>query len=252
MSAPAAPVLIPPRGGVDIGDYTLRDFAAKWMSQQCDLAQLGYHRAANDRLVGDGDGRDRVVFMGDSITEFWAAIAELGGEGWRALNRGIAGQSSTQMLLRFGDDAVDLAPRLIILLCGTNDLRSYAGAPGMIVDVALGHIRRSVTAMADIAQARGIALALATLPPVGRQLETYRDPAGILEANGWLREFADTRRLRLIDYHAALLDQEGFLPPELSDDGVHPNAAGYARMRIALQPTLDAHGYRATGDEHQG
>ena len=93
-------LLIPPRDGIDIGDYTLRDFAAKWLMQQCDLAEVSVYREANRALLAGEDRRQRVVFMGDSITEFWTDLAELQTESVAIVNRGIRGQNSSQMLLR--------------------------------------------------------------------------------------------------------------------------------------------------------
>ena len=235
-------VLIPPRDGIDIGDYSLRDFAAKWMWQQADLAQLGRYRAANAALVARADPRARVVLMGDSITEFWTDADALAGPGWYAVNRGIAGQNAAQMLLRFQADAIDLAPRAVVLLCGTNDLRSYAGPPAALAEAALARIAPAMTSMADIATARGVAIALCTLPPVGRQPDTYRDPAAIVGVNRWIADFARARGVPLVDYHAALADAAGRLPAALSDDGVHPNPAGYARMMTQLSAVLAALG----------
>lgn len=244
MAPSIDPILVPPRGGIDIGDYSLRDFAAKWLVQQADLAEIGRYRDANTVLVGDGDARKRVVLLGDSITEFWTEAASFSGPGWRTVNRGIAGQNSTQMLLRFEDDVVALGPRLAVLLCGTNDLRSYAGPPPAIADSARERIVRNVTAMADIAQARGFALALGTVPPVGNQPGVWRDPAAISQVNAWIAGFARSRSLALVDYCRALADADGRLPATLSEDGVHPNEDGYARMTAALLPVLADHGFR--------
>jgi lysophospholipase L1-like esterase len=243
MASPVDPILTPPRGGVDIGDYSLRDFAAKWLVQQADLAETDRYRAANAALLAEGDCRQRVVLIGDSITEFWTAAEGFGGATWRTVNRGIAGQNSTQMLLRFGDDVAALDPALAVLLCGTNDLRCYAGPPTAIAASALDRVRRNVTSMADIAKGRGIALVLATLPPTGRQPDTFRDPAAIVAVNNWIGDFARARALGFIDYHGALRGADGYLPPALSADGVHPNAAGYARMSAALLPVLTDQGF---------
>jgi len=114
----------------------------------------------------------------------------------------------------------------------------------------LSRIRRNVTAMADIAQARGIALVLCAIPPVGRDADRVaRDPAGIRRANDWLRSFARARGLRFVDYPAALADAGGSLREDLSADGVHPNEAGYARMLplldSALSPAPSHHAQRA-------
>jgi acyl-CoA thioesterase I len=232
------PVLIPPRGGGDVGDYSLRDFAAKWLVQQADLAEIARYRSANAAVLNDSDPRDRVVLIGDSITEFWDDASALAGPTWRTVNRGIAGQNSTQMLLRFEADVVDLAPRLAVLLCGTNDLRSYAGSPALIADSAGDRIRRNVTAMADIASGRGFQLALCTVPPVGRQPDVYRDAGAIRSINSWIVDFAGQRGLRVADYYSALADNDGSLSLTLSDDGVHPNKLGYARMIDVLRPLL--------------
>jgi lysophospholipase L1-like esterase len=228
-------LLIPPRDGVDIGDYTLRDFAAKWLMQQCDLAEVSVYREANRALLAGEDRRQRVVFMGDSITEFWTDLTELQTESVAIVNRGIRGQNSSQMLLRFEDDAIALRPACIVLLCGTNDLRSYVGDAGSVAESAKQRIVRNVTAMADIAQARRIALCLGALPPVNPVHPVHRDSSTIVSINSWLAGFAATRRLDFIDYHRALVDAAGHLDAAFSEDGLHPNAAGYVRMRSELQ-----------------
>jgi acyl-CoA thioesterase-1 len=228
-------LLIPPRDGVDIGDYTLRDFAAKWLMQQCDLAEVSVYREANRALLAGEDRRQRVVFMGDSITEFWMDLAELQTESVAIVNRGIRGQNSSQMLLRFEDDAIALRPACIVLLCGTNDLRSYVGDAGSVAESARHRIVRNVTAMADIAQARRIALCLGALPPVNPAHAVHRDSSTIVSINGWLADFAATRQLDFLDYHRALVNAAGHLDAAFSEDGLHPNAAGYVRMRSELQ-----------------
>lgn len=228
-------MLIPPRDGVDIGDYTLRDFAAKWLMQQCDLAETSVYREANRTLLSSADRRQRLLFIGDSITEFWTDLAELQTESVAILNRGIRGQNSSQLLLRFEDDAVALHPACIVLLCGTNDLRSYVGNAGSVAESAKQRIVRNVTAMADIAQARRIALCLAALPPVNPSHPVHRDPSAIVAINAWLADFAAARQLDFIDYHRVLVNVAGHLDADCSEDGLHPNAAGYVRMRSELQ-----------------
>lgn len=228
-------MLIPPRDGVDIGDYTLRDFAAKWLMQQCDLAEISVYRQANRTLLASGERRQRIVFIGDSITEFWTDLAGLQTESVAIVNRGIRGQNSSQLLLRFEDDAVALRPACIVLLCGTNDLRSYVGDAGSVADSAKQRIIRNVTAMADIAQARRITLCLGAIPPVNPAHPVHRDLSAIVAINAWLAGFAAARQLDFIDYHRALVDVAGHLDAAFSEDGLHPNAAGYARMREELQ-----------------
>jgi lysophospholipase L1-like esterase len=231
-------ILEAPKKAKAIGDYTLHDFAAKWMVQQDDIAELGHYREANRVLLGEGDRRSRVVFIGDSITEQWKTLDALRGDR-RWINRGIGGSNTTQMLLRFEDDAVGLQPQTVVIMGGTNDFRAYAGAPASVVDGAIERIRRNLTAMSDIATGRGIAVVLCSIPPVGRDLDRIaRDPAGIARANRWIASFARERGYHFVDYAAALSDADGFMESRFSGDGIHPNENGYHRMMPLLEAAL--------------
>jgi hypothetical protein len=136
----------PPSGGKGVGDYTLHDFAAKWMMQQDDLAEIGRYREANRALLAEQDQRRRIVFIGDSITEGWAALETRSDTATRWVNRGIGGSNTTQMLLRFEDDAVALQPAVVVIMGGTNDLRAYVGTPASVVDGAFERVKRNITA----------------------------------------------------------------------------------------------------------
>ena len=231
--------LRPPSGGRGVGDYTLHDFAAKWMMQQDDIAEIERYRQANRALLAEGDRRSRVVFIGDSITENWKMLEAHSDGVSRWVNRGISGSNTTQMLLRFEDDAVGLQPATVVILGGTNDFRAYVGSPAGVVEGAIERIRRNVTAMSDIATARGIAVVLCSIPPAGRELERIaRDPAGIARANAWLASFAQERGYRFVNYATVLSDESGFMKRELSSDGIHPNEAGYRAMMTALEAAL--------------
>ncbi len=231
--------LHPPRDGNGIGDYTLHDFAAKWMMQQADIAGIHHYQDANLILADTTTRELRIVLFGDSITEFWqidpSAIA-----GLDLINRGIAGQNSSQMLLRFEDDVVALKPRGVVILAGTNDLRSYVGDPAELADSALARIKRNLTAMADIADARGISVVLATLPPVGTDPGVLRSAGAVRTVNLWIARFATRRGYGLADYHSVLTDRQGNLDARFSEDGVHPNAAGYERMMPLVLNRLKA------------
>lgn len=231
--------LRPPMGGQGIGDYTLHDFAAKWMMQQDDIPEIARHHAANQALLASGDRRPRVVLMGDSITDHWDALEAESSPDLLVVNRGIGGQNTSQMLLRFQDDVVALSPVAVVILGGTNDLRAYVGDPASVGPSALARISRNITAMADIARGRGFKVVLATLPPVGAEREKVsRDAEAIKAVNAWIKAFAAERGYPVADYHAALVDAAGVLPPRLSPDGVHPNAEGYAAMRPPLEQAL--------------
>lgn len=236
-ATPAAAQLRPPSGGDGVGDYTLHDFAAKWMMQLDDIPELSHYAEANRRLLAERDARPRIVFIGDSITENWKAIDARSDKAVRWVNRGISGSNTSQMLLRFEDDAVALAPSVVVIMGGTNDLRAYAGSPESVVDGAFARVKRNVTAMADIATGRGIRVVLSAVPPVGRDTARIaRDPQGVRRINAWIAKFARERGSGFVDYGNVLADSEGYLKPELSPDGIHPNDAGY---RLML-PLIDA------------
>jgi lysophospholipase L1-like esterase len=133
-----------------------------------------------------------------------------------------------------------LSPVAVVILAGANDVRTFFGPPAAIGPAALERIARHVTAMTDIAQARGARVAIGTLPPVRLDLAGgRRDPGVILAVNGWLRGFAAARACPIIDFHAALVDDDGALHRRFTADGLHPNGVGQDRMASALRPVLD-------------
>jgi lysophospholipase L1-like esterase len=215
------------------------------IEQLFDPAQTERYQAANAALLAEGDARARVVFIGDSLIEGWRGLEALAPPRLRFVGRGVSGQTSGQILLRFEDDAMALSPVAVIILAGANDVRAFFGRPAAIGPAAQARIARHVTAMVDIAAGRGVRVAIGTLPPArprlagGRQTTGRRDLATILEVNAWLRGFAAARACPLIDFHAALLDDGGAIGAGLSADGLHPNAAGYGLMAAALAAKLE-------------
>lgn len=189
-----------------------------------DWPALGYYRAANAALA---DARADVVFIGDSITEMWAVSQPdlfTGG----VVNRGISGQTSPQILLRFMADVVALKPRAVHILCGANDVAGNTG-PTTPEDY-----QRNVIAMTDLAQANGIAVILAGMTPVtsftwAPLVQNPRER--VIALNRWLADAAAERGLIHADYAAVLADADGALNPDLTRDGVHPTSRGYAVMR---------------------
>ena len=224
------PALWTPRGSSNFGDYSIRDFAAKFLIQLDDFAEVDRYRQVNAAERASRDARPSVVLMGDSITDFWP-LDDQTIPGVRLINRGIAGQNSSVMLLRFQADVLDLSPAGVVILAGSNDLRAYAGDPDAITDTALERLSRNLTAMANMAEGCGVAIALSTLPPVAGDIGAVaRSPAAIRRVNTWISAFARERGYPLADYHAALVNDEGHLPCSCSEDGLHPNSEGYARM----------------------
>lgn len=174
-----------------------------------------------------------LVMIGDSITEIWQ-VAMPGMFGKAIANRGIAGQTSPQILLRFMQDVVALRPRRVHILCGTNDIAGNTG-PNMPEDY-----RHNIRAMVDIATCNGIEPLLASIPPTGN---IFWQPAArplewIPHLNRWLEDFCSTRGLRYIDYHTALTDGSGALQDRYSADGVHVSRLAYGVMADILDQTL--------------
>jgi lysophospholipase L1-like esterase len=200
-----------------------------------DYGRLSRYAAANAALSPARAGETRVVFFGDSITDNWSK-AGYGGffPGKPYVNRGIGGQTTAQMIVRFRADVLALEPHVVVILAGTNDIAGNAGS------VTLEAVEDNLASMAELARLHGIGVALATALPVsddkkdagGRPLLRTRDrPTETLRAlNQWLADRARTKGDVYLDYFSALADAHGLLKPELNDDGLHPNAAGYAVM----------------------
>lgn len=186
-----------------------------------DWADLCRYRADN-LATGPVD----VVFMGNSVTELWQ-VADPGFFGPKALDRGISGQTSAQMLLRFPADVLALRPKVVHILAGTNDVAGNTG-PSRPED-----FKNNIRAMADLADAAGIAVVIGAIPPADLFLwrAGLRPAAQIVELNAWLKDFARQRRYAFADYHAAMARTDGAMLRELSKDHVHPNRKGYALMR---------------------
>jgi acyl-CoA thioesterase I len=227
-----------------VASMTVQDFAAKWMMQQGDIAGASVYASANAALRASPVAEPRVVLMGDSITYHWtpAMLPRLDGATW--VNRGIPGQNSSQMLLRFEDDVVALSPAVVVILAGTNDLRVHAGSHADASPAILARLRSNVTAMSDIADARGIRVVLSAIPPFDATRDGgRRDPETWRAANVWLRTFAETRGYAFADY-GGLADAEGRLRTDLSEDGLHPNPDAYILMRSVLADAVKAVGTR--------
>ena len=205
-----------------------------------DWAALATYHQRNVDLIARGPVAHRVVFMGDSITEGWDRDHQSIFADPRHINRGISGQTTAQMLVRFRQDVVALHPETVILLGGTNDI---AGNGGEVDDATIrGHVR----SMVELAQAHGIRVVLLSILPTNHYwwAPQVTPAARIADHNRWLRDYATRAGLTFVDMHGAMLAGDGAIDPALSGDGVHPNAAGYAVMERVLRPVLT----RSTGE----
>jgi lysophospholipase L1-like esterase len=201
-----------------------------------DWPQLARYRADNEKLAPPAAGEQRVVFYGDSITDGWGrwAAGTTFFPGKPYVNRGISGQTTAQMLVRFRQDVVDLQPKAVVILAGTNDI---AGNTGL---ASLKMIEDNFTSMAEIARANHIQVILASVLPVSdypwrRGLHPAQK---IRDLNAWLKNYAATHGGVYLDYYSAMTNAEGGLDPKLAADGVHPTAAGYAIMAPLAEKAL--------------
>ena len=209
-----------------------------------DWPSLARYREENLKTLAPAKNEQRVVFMGDSITDSWDNPANGGFfPGKPYVNRGISGQTTPQMLIRFRRDVIELKPRVVVILAGTNDLAGNTGP------TTLEAIQDNLTSMAELAAAHGIRVVFASLLPVsdyemrdGKAIvqTVRRSPAQILALNNWMKEFAKAHHQVYLDYFSAMVDDKGFLKDELSNDGLHPNQAGYAVMTPLAEAAIAA------------
>ena len=214
-----------------------------------DWPNLARYKEDNKKVRPPAKNEQRVVFMGDSITDSWDD-EKYGGffPGKPFINRGISGQTTPQMLIRFRPDVLALKPKVVVILAGTNDIAGNTGP------MTLEMIEDNLESMAQLAAANGIRVVIASVLPVsdyelrdGQPITQTirRPPEKILALNTWLRAFTRARGHVYLDYFSATVDDKGFLKNELSDDGLHPNAAGYKVMaplaEAAIASSLKRH-----------
>jgi lysophospholipase L1-like esterase len=190
-----------------------------------DFGQLCRY-AADNQALSQSRAPVRVVFMGDSITDNWIhSDAALFSNG--VVDRGISGQTTPQMLVRFRADVIALKPQVVHIMAGTNDIAGNTGA------ATLETVEGNIASMAELARAHGINVILASVPPAAAfPWSPSKQPVPQIAAlNSWLRSYAKAQGFRYVDYFAALTTPEGAMKPGLASDGVHPTAQGYAVMR---------------------
>ncbi len=214
----------------------------KWRASRIDIytndfGELSRYREDNKKLAAEPDNSQRVVFFGDSIIEFWNLEDNFAGKPY--VNRGIAGQSTSQMLVRFRQDVIDLHPKAALILATSNDL---AGNAGKMLD---DDIRSNYMAMSDMARQNGIRLVFVSMLPVhnytpeSQQFYASRPKERTDALNAWLRQFSTARGHTYVDLTPVLLDESGMLLLEYANDGLHPEAPAYALMARHLQPVIE-------------
>jgi len=222
----------------------LKETLSRAQTRLRDWPELSRYRDANSKTVTPSKADARVVFMGDSITDLWGRSVGDFFPGKPYLNRGISGQTTPQMLIRFRPDVIALQPKVVVILAGTNDIAGNNGP------MTLAMIEDNLATMAELARAHGIRVVFASLLPVSdyghnregkpiRQTER-RPPSQIKALNEWIKRYAADNGCGYLDYFTAMVDESGMLKKELSDDGLHPNAPGYAVMQPLAEQAIAA------------
>ncbi len=223
---PPAPILAPP---------SLRQAATLLL----DYGNTKRYAAENATVKPPAPGEQRVVLMGDSITDNMHNTNNFGPffPGKPYLNRGIGGQTTVQMLIRFYPDVIALQPKAVVIFGGTNDIAGNLGP------VSMESIQNNIAAMADMATGAGIKVILAAVMPVcdlpGKAPMTGgRPPESILTLNRWIKSYAETHGHVYLDYFTATVDDKGFLRAELTADGLHPTIKGYEIMNPLAEKAI--------------
>jgi lysophospholipase L1-like esterase len=202
-----------------------------------DWANLNRYRDADAKLQPPAPGEARVVFMGDSITDGWGHTPETFFPGKPYFNRGISGQTTEQMLLRFRPDVIALHPAVVVIQGGSNDIAGKTGPK------TLEEIEGNLMSMAELARANGIRVVLASHLPVTDAIMPQtgrRPPEKIVALNEWIKDYSKTQSIVYVDYYSVLLDDKQMLRRDLTSDGLHPNAAGYAIMAPLAEKAIVA------------
>ena len=208
-----------------------------------DWAQLNRYAEANRQLAPAQKNENRVVFMGDSITDIWDNDG-FGGffPGKPYVNRGIGGQTTPQMLVRFRPDVIDLKPKAVVILAGTNDISGNTGP------MTLEQTGANIASMAELATANNIKVVISSVLPISDTVKNKdggffnrsesRPPAKILAMNEWLKKYAAQNGYTYLDYFSAMVDDKGFVKDGTTYDGLHPNKDGYAIMNPLAEDAI--------------
>ena len=206
----------------------------QWSELRDDWPNLNRYRQANKQLGPPKEGERRVVFMGNSITEGWSNLYPQFFEGKPYINRGIGGQTTPQMLVRFWQDVIQLQPEIVVILAGTNDIAGNTGPS------TLEMIADNLFSMAELAKAHGIKVILSSVLPVyDYPWKPGLEPSDkIIELNKMIRTYAEANDIHYLDYFSAVVDENNGMKEHLAYDGVHPNDEGYKVMSELAEPAI--------------
>ena len=200
-----------------------------------DWAQLGEFSSANKELMKSMPQEDRVVFFGNSITIGWLNTMPSFFKGKAYVNRGIGGQTTPQMLVRFRQDVIDLKPRVVVILAGTNDIAGNTGP------ISLEEILGNLISMTELARANDIAVVLSSVLPASDYpwRPGLKPDVKIPALNAMIRNYAEEKDVIYLDYYSAMVNEQHGLDPELAYDGVHPTKEGYEVMAPLAEKAIE-------------
>ncbi|MBX3278974.1 MAG: SGNH/GDSL hydrolase family protein [Acidobacteria bacterium] len=191
-----------------------------------DWAQLGRYRDDNAKIAAPASGENRVVFLGDSITDGWKLPEYFPDKPY--INRGISGQTTPQMLVRLRPDVIAHKPKVVVILAGTNDIAGNTGP------MTMESIQDNYASIAELLRAHGIRVVFASVLPIHdygpNKVSERRAPEKIRALNDFLKRYCAEQKHIYLDYYNRMLDDNGMLRAELARDGLHPNADGYKIM----------------------
>ncbi len=204
------------------------------LAQDNDWANLNRYKEENLKIGLPADNENRVVFIGNSITQGWIEVNPNFFAGKSYINRGISGQTTPQILVRFRSDVVNLKPKVVVILAGTNDIAGNTGPS------TLEMIEDNIASMVEIANANNIKAVLCSiLPAYDYPWKPGLEPAQkIVDLNKWIKEYAVKNKIIYVDYFAPMADKRTGLKKEYSEDGVHPNLAGYNIMEPIVENAI--------------
>jgi lysophospholipase L1-like esterase len=234
LAQPAGPqVTLPSTGYPGLDQYR----ASRIAVYVNDYGQLARYRDADAALPAPAANESRVVFFGDSITDIWKLDDSFPGKHY--INRGIGGQTTSQMLVRFRQDVIDLQPKVVVILAGTNDIAGNAGP------ISNADIEANYASLAELAHAHNISVIFSSVLPVhnytpkSQDFFAQRPMERILALNNWLKDYCGRNNLIYLDYFPVMIDDKGLLKRDLADDGLHPNKAGFAIMAPMAEKAIE-------------
>jgi lysophospholipase L1-like esterase len=231
--APGPQVTLPATGFAGLDQYR----ASRIAVYTDDYGQLARYRDANAALRPPAPNENRVVFFGDSITDIWKLNESFPSKPY--VNRGIGGQTTSQMLVRFRQDVIDLQPKAVVILAGTNDIAGNSGP------ISNEDIESNLSDLAELARAHNIHLIFSSILPVhnytpkSQDFFAQRPMSRIFVLNKWLKDYCVKNDLTYLDYFSAMIDDKGLLKRDLADDGLHPNQAGFAVMAPLAEKAIE-------------